>query len=75
MRHTFLRFTNLLTDQACSKSLTGYTDSFKGLNGTISYDGIGAEELEGELAYLPEDDIHFPLLSEPPFPFPWVLLN
>lgn len=46
-----------------SKSLSGYTDSFKGVNGTISYDGHAADELDGELAYLPEDDIHFPLLS------------
>lgn len=36
------------------------------MEGDISYDGFAATDLEGELAYLPEDDIHFPLLSQSP---------
>lgn len=42
------------------KVLAAYTDSYRAIEGTISYDGMSAEELrkhhKAEAAYLPEDD-------------------
>ncbi|GAA97325.1 uncharacterized protein L969DRAFT_87260 [Mixia osmundae IAM 14324] len=49
------------------KTLANYTDSFTSVQGFRTYDGVTPEIMEkrfgGELAYLPEDDIHFPLLT------------
>lgn len=49
------------------KTLANYTESFDSITGEIDYDGISPKEMNdrfsGECAYLPEDDIHFPLLT------------
>lgn len=42
------------------KTLAAYTESYRAVEGTISYDGMSPEELrkhhKAEAAYLPEDD-------------------
>ncbi|TNY24740.1 putative SNQ2-ABC transporter [Rhodotorula diobovata] len=49
------------------KTLACQTDSFKEIDGTISYDGATPQEMakhyRGDLAYLPEDDHHLPHLT------------
>ncbi|GAA6001439.1 uncharacterized protein JCM10292_006254 [Rhodotorula paludigena] len=44
------------------KTLSAHVESFKGVEGTLSYDGATKEEMakhhRGDLAYLPEDDHH-----------------
>lgn len=49
------------------KTLANYTDSYDSVTGYRDYDGMSPAEMakhfSGELAYLPEDDIHFPLLT------------
>ncbi|KAJ8294266.1 Brefeldin A resistance protein [Rhodotorula toruloides] len=49
------------------KTIANYTESFRGVEGTISYDGATPQEMRkhhaGDLAYLPEDDHHLPHLT------------
>ncbi|GAA5967234.1 hypothetical protein JCM3765_001744 [Sporobolomyces pararoseus] len=49
------------------KTLANETDGFSGVKGTVSYDGITPKEMhkqfKGDVAYLPEDDIHMPFLT------------
>ncbi|BGP40430.1 ATP-binding cassette transporter snq2 [Rhodotorula kratochvilovae] len=49
------------------KTLACHTESFKEIDGTISYDGASPQEMakhhRGDLAYLPEDDHHLPHLT------------
>lgn len=46
-----------------SKTLTGYWDAYKGVEGHISYEGLDVQDVVGSTAYCPEDDIHFPILT------------
>ena len=49
------------------KTLANQTGSFSAISGEISYSGISPKEMAkrhtGDLAYLPEDDIHLPVLT------------
>jgi len=49
------------------KTLANNTHSFSAVTGERSYSGISAKEMEkhfaGDVAYLPEDDIHLPVLT------------
>ena len=49
------------------KTLANQTGSFSEVRGEISYSGISPKEMAkrhtGDLAYLPEDDIHLPVLT------------
>jgi len=49
------------------KTVANYTGSFDAVEGWRDYDGIGPEEMakrfSAETVYLPENDIHFPLLT------------
>ncbi|GAA5983374.1 hypothetical protein JCM10908_000258 [Rhodotorula pacifica] len=49
------------------KTLANYTESFRAVDGTITYDGETPEKMKkhyaGELAYLPEDDKHLAHLT------------
>lgn len=49
------------------KTLANQTGSFSSISGEISYSGISPKEMAkrhtGDLAYLPEDDIHLPVLT------------
>jgi len=49
------------------KTLANQTGSFSHISGEISYSGISPKEMAkrhtGDLAYLPEDDIHLPVLT------------
>ncbi|GAA5915070.1 hypothetical protein JCM6882_006773, partial [Rhodosporidiobolus microsporus] len=49
------------------KTLANNTESFKSVEGDISYDGATPEEMrkhhKGDIAYLPEDDHHLPHLT------------
>ncbi|GAA5925123.1 hypothetical protein JCM10213_000539 [Rhodosporidiobolus nylandii] len=49
------------------KTLANDTDSFKSVEGTISFDGLSPQEMRkhhrGDAAYLPEDDHHLPHLT------------
>ncbi|GAA6016702.1 hypothetical protein JCM11491_000212 [Sporobolomyces phaffii] len=49
------------------KTLANETDGFSGVKGTVSYDGITPKlmhkQFKGDVAYLPEDDVHMPFLT------------
>lgn len=49
------------------KSIANQRGSFTGFEGIMSYDGLShkdmAKHFQGEIAYLPEDDVHFPTLK------------
>ncbi|KAK9478905.1 ABC-2 type transporter-domain-containing protein [Lipomyces japonicus] len=49
------------------KTIAGETDAYKGVEGTLSYDGIDQQTIKnrfrGDLLYSPETDVHFPTLN------------
>ncbi|KAK7207674.1 ABC-2 type transporter-domain-containing protein [Myxozyma melibiosi] len=49
------------------RAVAGEIDSFKGVTGEISYDGIDQatmkERYKGDVVFSPEQDIHFPILT------------
>ena len=49
------------------RTIAGYHSSFLGVTGSIDYSGLGVEETKkryrDEVAYVPEDDVHFPTLT------------
>ena len=49
------------------RTIAGHHSSFLGVTGSIDYSGVSLEEVKkhyrGQVAYVPEDDVHFPTLS------------
>ncbi|THC93033.1 hypothetical protein EYZ11_007487 [Aspergillus tanneri] len=49
------------------RTIAGHHSSFLGVTGTIDYSGLSVHEVKkhyrGQVAYVPEDDVHFPTLS------------
>ncbi|KAL4814418.1 ABC-2 type transporter-domain-containing protein [Aspergillus spinulosporus] len=49
------------------RTIAGYHSSFLGVTGSIDYSGLSLEDVRkhyrGQVAYVPEDDVHFPTLS------------
>ena len=49
------------------RTIAGHHSSFLGVTGSIDYSGLGQEELKknfrGQVAYVPEDDLHFPAIN------------
>ncbi|KAE8144705.1 ABC-2 type transporter-domain-containing protein [Aspergillus avenaceus] len=49
------------------RSVAGHHSSFLGVTGSLDYSGLSLEEVKkhyrGQVAYVPEDDVHFPTLT------------
>ncbi|KAK1148424.1 hypothetical protein N8T08_009427 [Aspergillus melleus] len=49
------------------RTIAGHHSSFLGVTGSIDYSGLSLEEVKthyrGQVAYVPEDDVHFPTLT------------
>ncbi|RDW64304.1 putative ABC multidrug transporter [Aspergillus mulundensis] len=49
------------------RTVAGYHSSFLGVTGSIDYSGLSLEDVKkhyrGQVAYVPEDDVHFPTLN------------
>ncbi|KAL4993320.1 ABC-2 type transporter-domain-containing protein [Aspergillus recurvatus] len=49
------------------RTIAGYHSSFLGVTGSIDYSGLSLEDVmkhyRGQVAYVPEDDVHFPTLN------------
>lgn len=49
------------------RTIAGYHSPFLGVTGSIDYSGLSLEEVKkhyrGQVAYVPEDDLHFPTLT------------
>ncbi|KAL3471230.1 ABC-2 type transporter-domain-containing protein [Aspergillus californicus] len=49
------------------RTVAGHHSSFLGVTGSIDYSGLSLEEVKknyrGQVAYVPEDDVHFPTLN------------
>lgn len=49
------------------RTIAGHQSSFLGVTGSIDYSGLGQKELKknfrGQVAYVPEDDLHFPTIN------------
>ncbi|KAI9039756.1 putative ABC multidrug transporter [Aspergillus affinis] len=49
------------------RTIAGHHSSFLGMTGSIDYSGLSLEEVKthyrGQVAYVPEDDVHFPTLT------------
>ncbi|KAL2819862.1 ABC-2 type transporter-domain-containing protein [Aspergillus cavernicola] len=49
------------------RTVAGHHSSFLGVTGSIDYSGLSLEEVRksyrGQVAYVPEDDVHFPTLN------------
>lgn len=49
------------------RTIAGYHSSFLGVTGSVDYSGLSTEEVNkhyrGQVAYVPEDDNHFPTLT------------
>ena len=49
------------------RTIAGYHSSFLNVTGSINYSGLSTEEIQkhyrGQVAYVPEDDVHFPTLT------------
>ncbi|KAE8307579.1 hypothetical protein BDV41DRAFT_568955 [Aspergillus transmontanensis] len=49
------------------RTIAGHHSSFLGVTGSLDYSGLSLEEVKnhyrGQVAYVPEDDVHFPTLT------------
>ncbi|KAF5860488.1 hypothetical protein ETB97_001438 [Aspergillus alliaceus] len=49
------------------RTIAGHHSSFLGVTGSLDYSGLSLEEVKkhyrGQVAYIPEDDVHFPTLT------------
>lgn len=49
------------------RTIAGHHSSFLGVTGSIDYSGLSLEEVKkhyrGQVAYVPEDDVHFPTIN------------
>lgn len=49
------------------RTIAGHHSSYLGVTGSIDYSGLSSEELKkhfrGQVAYVPEDDVHFPTMN------------